>query len=149
MKYGEVRQNAVKGDAWKWLIAALAVAVGGLVLAMALWQGTLVCPAYRELDCIWHECYAYYVFEGRYPSSLEEMHRECTEGAGGEWCFYDCEPVDRFGNPYGYWILDGAPVIVFWGKDGKAGGIGEDRDWVWPRDREFAKRPPAPSDVGR
>jgi general secretion pathway protein G len=64
-----------------------------------------------------------------YPSSndgLEELVSSENERWAGP--YLNEIPMDPWGTAYGYELVDGKPVIISYGTDGKSGGSGEEED---------------------
>jgi general secretion pathway protein G len=70
---------------------------------------------------------------GRYPTAAEGLDALVSNAAGaagwkGPYLRDGKLPADPWGNPYQYSLVDGRPMIVSTGADGKPGGEGNDAD---------------------
>jgi hypothetical protein len=93
--------------------------------------------AYVDLERIIDDLERWIQFFGSYPSSISEMVLRADSPAGSPGP--EQKPKDPFGNEYKLEFIDSKPSIIFYGRDGVAGGTGEDRDWRWPQDRIKAR----------
>lgn len=76
---------------------------------------------------------AYRLDMGEYPESLEDLRRSDRRGWDGPY-LPRALPLDPWDNPYQYQRPgeDGAPYALWsFGRDGRAGGEGEDADVVF------------------
>lgn len=76
-----------------------------------------------------------HAFTGRYPESIQEMV-EARDENGKKLPGFTDEPLDPWGNPYVYEVVDGEPRVMSLGRDKAEGGEGPDADIVRPKGRE-------------
>jgi general secretion pathway protein G len=76
-----------------------------------------------------------HAFTGRYPGSADEMVG-ARDANGNTLPGLDDVPLDPWGNPYLYEIVDDEPRVTSLGRDKVEGGVGADADVVRPGRRE-------------
>ena len=69
---------------------------------------------------------------GRYPTDLQEMVLAKDSFGLPMDLTLLIQPVDPWGRPYEYEMVENCPVVRSLGADGRPGGSGGDRDLTWP-----------------
>jgi general secretion pathway protein G len=121
-----------------WCLTGVVVVFVGLALFRNSSDTREVCVAYRDLDMIYEQVELWRFSLGEYPQDLREMvvlSPDDNKSDVGFWAL----PRDPFGREYRLVVKDGCATLIFYGRDGVPGGDGEDRDWIWPRDRDVAR----------
>jgi len=75
------------------------------------------------------------VSTGTLPSSLQEMVKP-KDADGHDLVGLEQIPLDPWNHPYLYEVREGSPVATCLGRDGRAGGEGDDADHEWPSSGE-------------
>jgi general secretion pathway protein G len=75
------------------------------------------------------------VSTGTLPGSLQELVNPKDQD-GHELAGLEETPLDPWNHPYLYEVRDGSPVAICLGRNGQAGGEGEDADLEWPVPKE-------------
>jgi general secretion pathway protein G len=87
--------------------------------------------AQAELNTILDTARTLQTLTGNYPESVEAMV-DARDRDGRTLPCLDKLPTDPWGNDYVYEVVDDAPRVICYGKDGVPGGEGEATDLVVP-----------------
>ena len=88
-----------------------------------------------DMKTIYNTAKIIYATSGSWPDSIEEMV-DRTDDDGNELEGLDEMPKDPWGGEYEYKRIDGKIVITCLGRDGRAGGEGDDQDYQYPEAEE-------------
>ncbi len=93
------------------------------VYAVGIGRDTKVSIAKNELESIGQALDSYFTLTGRYPESFQPL---------GDRRILKRLPVDPWGNPFSYRLVNGTPTIGSLGADGLVGGEGDAADLSTP-----------------
>ena len=136
----------------KLLIGCLVV-FGGLVVLLLSLRGVTKVAAIlnpsnktkitRDMKTIYNTAKIIYATSGSWPESIDEMV-DRTDDDGNDLEGLDEMPKDPWGGEYEYKRIDGKLVITCLGRDGRAGGEGDDQDYQYLGGKLYYKRPSLP-----